>query len=463
MKRNSKVVGKRRGVAMLLVMLGLVVCTLLTAGFLSTQGTSIGIAHNERDAEQSRMLAQAGIDMCYAQIRQLDAARTSADQPSWREKMSPGTWLNNYAVGKGTVTVKAASADGASSFSADPHQSVILTSTGTCSARNFTLTGTIGPTGGGEVFRGGNFFQGNVIVGSGGLPLLAPIALVDSYNSASGPYSTSGTKAVVWTNSTQGGAVTVNTNSVLDGPIVGGVGALLSSVLNLLGGLLGSGGTVTAAQEVRDPGFVLTPNLTGLSSISTLTYTTGSPPTGLYNTLNLNFHSPSAISLQSGTYAVTGDLVVQGSTKVSVPGNTVIYVGGNFTMGSSSAITVGTAGSLTIYVAGNTTISAATISASGSNPLPSQVQILGLPSAGNIQITGASKVVGVLYSPKSSVTMQTGTPQVFGAVVAHDMTLLNTAQFHYDEATKTVKLSNISGGTAPPGAADYTTHVVEAH
>ncbi len=38
---------RRRGVALLLVMIGLVVCTLLTAGFLSSQGTAIGIARNE--------------------------------------------------------------------------------------------------------------------------------------------------------------------------------------------------------------------------------------------------------------------------------------------------------------------------------------------------------------------------------------------------------------------------------
>ncbi len=35
---------KPRGIALLMVMIGLVVCTLLTAGFLSSQGTAIGIA-----------------------------------------------------------------------------------------------------------------------------------------------------------------------------------------------------------------------------------------------------------------------------------------------------------------------------------------------------------------------------------------------------------------------------------
>ena len=39
-----------RGMALLLVMIGMIVCSILTAGFLSTQGTSLGIARNERDA-----------------------------------------------------------------------------------------------------------------------------------------------------------------------------------------------------------------------------------------------------------------------------------------------------------------------------------------------------------------------------------------------------------------------------
>ena len=59
----------RRAMALLLVMIGLIVCTILTAGFLASQGTSIGIARNERDASKSRAIAQTGIDMCYWLMR----------------------------------------------------------------------------------------------------------------------------------------------------------------------------------------------------------------------------------------------------------------------------------------------------------------------------------------------------------------------------------------------------------
>src|SRR3982751_1713287 len=93
----------RRAMALLLVMIGMVVCTILTAGFLASQGTSIGIARNERDSAKCRGIAQTGIDMSYWLIR---------NKSDWRETMSPGTWLNNAAVGEGAVSVSAA--DGAS-------------------------------------------------------------------------------------------------------------------------------------------------------------------------------------------------------------------------------------------------------------------------------------------------------------------------------------------------------------
>src|SRR3954447_11789191 len=87
----------RRGMALLLVMIGLIVCTILTAGFLASQGTSIGIARNERDASKSRDIAQTGIDMCYWLIK---------NRSDWRSGITPGSaWLSNSPVGDGTVTV----------------------------------------------------------------------------------------------------------------------------------------------------------------------------------------------------------------------------------------------------------------------------------------------------------------------------------------------------------------------
>ncbi len=215
---------------------------------------------NERDAEECRFLAQTGIDLCYSLIK---------NKTNWREAMTPGTWLNNYAVGNGTVTVTAASADGAASFSTDPTQAVVLHSTGMCNNRNFSLTGTIGPTGGGTVFRGGNFFQGTVVLGNNDL---LTVALIDSYNSTVSAYNAllPGSNAVLGSNSTAPGALTVKYPSTLKGSFTAGPTAVLSSVVNLVTGLLGQlvGGPVSTgvAAETRTAGNVIPPNFAGQAS-----------------------------------------------------------------------------------------------------------------------------------------------------------------------------------------------------
>jgi len=160
---------RRRGMALLLVMIGMVVCTILTAGFLSSQGTSIGIARNERDAARAHAISQTGVDMCYWLIR---------NKSDWRETMTPGKWLTNVPVGEGTVTVNVADNDGTNNFADDPSQGVTITSTGTCDSRNFVLTATIRPTGGGTVYRNGCYVGGAITVGNTDL---LTAATVDSF------------------------------------------------------------------------------------------------------------------------------------------------------------------------------------------------------------------------------------------------------------------------------------------
>src|SRR4051812_29336307 len=107
---------RNRGMALLMVMIGVVVCSILTAGFLLSQGTSIGIARNERDAQKCRALAQSGVDMCYWLVK---------NKSDWRTTMPIGKWINGLAIGEGTVTVTAADGDNTNSFSDDPTQSLV--------------------------------------------------------------------------------------------------------------------------------------------------------------------------------------------------------------------------------------------------------------------------------------------------------------------------------------------------
>ncbi len=452
MKNMTRIHPRRptRGVALLMVMIGLVVCTLLTAGFLSSQGTAIGIVRNERDAEQCRFLAQSGIDLCFSFIK---------SKPTWREAMTPGIWLNQYPIGNGTVTVTAASADGSSSFSANPTQAVVFHSTAYCNNRNFTLTGTIGPTGGGTVFRDGNFVQGQVILGNNDL---TTVALIDSYNSAVAAYNalSPGSNAALVTDSNVAGALTIKYPSTFNGSFTAGPNAILSSTVAGIPGPLGqtvagpiSTGTAT---ETRTPGNVIPPNFSGQISNGPYAQNRGSfiLAPGVYDSLTLTNGGTGATTiLTNGSYQILHDMNVAALTKIAIDNgaNVILYIGGNTAI--AGTVKFNSTGTLTIYSGGSFTTTAAGINSGGTT---SNLQVLGTTTCSSIQLNGSTVMAGAIYAPQASVTMQTGSSKLYGAVIAHDLTVRNSAQLHYDQALQSLQIDNVTGGSASPGTADYS-------
>ena len=73
-------------------------------------------------------------------------------------------------------------------------------------------------------------------------------------------------------------------------------------------------------------------------------------------------------------------------------------------------------------------------------------------------------------APQHTMTMQTGSPKFFGAAAAKSITIKDSAAFHFDEALRSLRFSNISrnsgdwladitGGSAAPGSADYLINI----
>jgi biotin carboxyl carrier protein len=511
--------------ALLLVMIGMVVCTILTAGFLATQGTSIGIARNERDAAKSRALAQTGIDMCYWLIR---------NRADWREAMAPGKWLNGAAVGDGTVTVTvdkeystvrapaagtfSASAGGGAAayvtegsavdtntvvgkigtapvsagvkgtvarvlvisgqsvdynqplflvktdatgnFADDPTQGVTLTSVGTFDNRAFTLLATVRPTGGGTVFKSGNFISGTIAVGNTDL---ISAATVDSYDSSVGPYSSllPGTNASFVSNAAANNALTVYFPSAFRGSYTAGVGASLASAVNLVGAVMGGPTSVAAAVEPRTPGTVLPPNVAGLPYQGTMVRSptqVGSntfPGPGKYDNLSLTSTTVTIPSGGSGIYYITGNMNLGNGTAVlSVADgvSAVLFVNG--TVNIQGRITLNGTARLAIYANGNVTINGGNVNVTGG--VTNRLTLYGTSSCAQVQITNASTMYGSIYAPQAAVTMQANSPKLYGAVIANSLTLKNLAQLHFDEALRSLRISNVTGGSAAPGSADYT-------
>jgi Tfp pilus assembly protein PilX len=439
---------RRRGIALLLVMIGVVVCCILTAGFLSTQGTSIGIARNERDAQKCRVLAQTGIDMCYWLIR---------NRSDWRERMPIGAWLSNLPVGDGTVSVAVQDGDNSNSFSDDPSQGVVLTSTGYYDNRSFSLTATIRPTGAGTVFADGNFINGTISVGD--VLLLNP-STIDSYNSNNGPYSlTSGSNGNFISNALNNNALVVYFPSVFKGSYTGAPGALISSILSIVG-LGGSGPVATSnAAEMRIPGTVVLPNVTGLTgrgafSKTSLDLNPTFPGPGKYDSVSIN--GANVVVGESGIYYVTGNISMGSSTssKITVSNgvSAVFVVNGNVSV-VGKVILTGTS-QMALFCNGNFTVSGSSSNVNSGGGT-GRFTLYGTGNCGSVTISNGASFVGSIFAPSSAVTLQSNSPQFYGAMLAASLTLKNGAQLHFDEALRSLYLSPITGGSASPGTADY--------
>jgi len=436
---------RRRGMAMLLVMIALVVCLILVAGFLNTQATATGIAHNERNYQECKSLAQSGIDVCVWQMK---------NRPDWREVMPIGNWLANQSIGGGTVTVSVA--DATNSFTDDNTQSVTMTSTATANGRTCTLVAIVGPTGGGTVFGNGSFAAGQVVIGNS----LLSSCTFDSYDSSLGAYSSSnpGASALLNINSSTNGALTINGLSSFNGSAVFPPGSVLGNVVNLLLGALTGPSSKSTATETRTLGTVIPPNTTGLPNRAAInqffnqTYSSGA----IYPSITVNTTNPvTTLTIgTTGTYYVTGNLNVNSNSVLQVSdGATVtIRVDGNVNIAGS--VRLNNTGQLTIVANGNVNVSG-NVNWNGANST-SAFLLEGLNGGGNINLSSNAVVMGGIYAPKSTLNMS-NSAALYGAAAVNAISMQNSSAVHWDNAMKSRLVHNLyNGSAAPGGTVDYT-------
>ncbi len=424
----------RRGVAMLMVLIALVVGTTLTAGFLLTQGTSIGIAKNQRDYDASRSIAETGIDLCLWQIK---------NTSNWRTALTPGTWISKLSVGAGTVTVTAADGGGnASSFSSDYTQSVLLTSVATVNGRTYTVTASIKPSAGGTPFSRGAFASAGTT--------LKNSALVDSYNTTVGAYASSkANNAILGSASNANGSLYLNNNSSFLGSYVAGPTAGLGACVTV-----GSGATapssISNAVYSRNLGTIVLPNTVGFSSGGSYSKSSSailSTTNVSYSSLSISNNSTVFCTQSSQYIHVTGNVSIgSGSTLSLINGcNVVLVVDGNLT--NNGTISLSNSGSLTIYANNTITLNGGSSNnASGAN---SSLLILGTTNCTSINIGSSSTTAafnGVIYAPYASIDIGASTA-CYGSMICQQLTLEGSAALHLDDAVKTLAVHNLTGGT----------------
>ncbi len=95
-RRASPRPGRRRGVALLLALVAVVISTTLAYSYLGAQGTAVGVANNIRGQTQARYLAEAGLEMALAFM---------SSQADWRTAQAAGTWVSDEPSGAGSFSI----------------------------------------------------------------------------------------------------------------------------------------------------------------------------------------------------------------------------------------------------------------------------------------------------------------------------------------------------------------------
>jgi len=80
----------------MLVMIAIIVSSIVTYSYVATQSTAVVIGRNIRDHAKAHHIAESGLDLALAAIR---------DNTSWRTQRPDGTWISNLAIAGGTCTI----------------------------------------------------------------------------------------------------------------------------------------------------------------------------------------------------------------------------------------------------------------------------------------------------------------------------------------------------------------------
>jgi hypothetical protein len=119
-----------RGIAMLLVLIAVAVCSIMGMAFLSSQSTVLGVASNIDRHARARQIAETGLTATLQYIQQ---------DTSWRTNRSNGAWFSDVAFAGGTYTIRADDGtdtdgdgviDGDGDLADDPADVVTVTSVG---------------------------------------------------------------------------------------------------------------------------------------------------------------------------------------------------------------------------------------------------------------------------------------------------------------------------------------------
>lgn len=194
-----------RGSAMVLVLLAIALAFVMGLTFLATSSTLTQSAETMADHARARQIAESGL---------LIAIQYVQENPDWHVRRNDGTWIDNHAIHGGSVTVTGHSTGGRF----DPLRLAAEGRYGGARHRvEAALVSEHQPFG----------FAVSAAV------QLSNNTIIDSYNSAEGPYGTGDMDdALVSTNTTAAGGVSLQHTSMIRGSVYVGKGGNPSTVIS---------------------------------------------------------------------------------------------------------------------------------------------------------------------------------------------------------------------------------------
>jgi len=253
----------------------------------------------------------------------------------------------------------------------------------------------------GSPFNGAAFVNSNIS--------LQGNVLVDSWNSAQGPYAQTSQQSGgnIGTNLGTNGIVELQGNVTVAGNVSLGTGGSPASIQ-------AGGSSSYISSSVNAPQtypFQTPPSGINQGDISYGSNTSATLAPGTYR--NLSLSGDSTVQLQPGNYVFTGDISLEGNSQILVPSNgqAVFYTGGD------------------IHLTGN--------SISNTPQRPQNLVIFGGPGTTEVHISGNGSAYMALYAPAAKIEIN-GNAGIFGAIVADSLSMQGNAGIHFDQSLRTL-------------------------
>ncbi|MFB3892487.1 MAG: hypothetical protein ACE15C_10750 [Phycisphaerae bacterium] len=380
----------RRGSVYLLVLGTAVILTVIGLAAVAISRVSIRSAAGAEDWAEAQTLAFSGAEHAMAMIN---------STTNWRAALSGQTV--SKALGRGTFTWQLVD-DSGGALSGDPARPFAICSTGAVGAASYAVRAHMTPGGSGIAIVAGLSAISTVS--------LASNAIVDSFDSSLGPYGGSNVSslAVVRTNSTVAGGVSLASNSGINGSVQVGPGGDPDEVISRKPNATITGATSAMPQAMAVPALAAPTNL-GAS------------------TGNLSYSSNSTATISGNLHV--NNLSLSSNSRLRISGTVTILADGDFSVASNSAIEVLPNSSLTVYVSGSLTISSNACILD--NPNLSSMKLYNLGTS-PVTISSNASFQGVIVSPHAPVVLNSNA-QVHGAVLASSVSLSSNAKLHEDK------------------------------